>query len=219
MRIYLTNGQPAVKTPHPSAPRALFLSRRRQLRSRGELGRTLVELMVASGLLALVVLAILSCHLAGMRFTGFVLPKIQNAEYSRQLVGRMIEEIRCANTVAIGTGTLSGFTAAAANRPQAGNAIRVYALTNSTSYIYYFQDTNTWTVHRMDLNSTQALMIADQVTNLLVFSMENFKGTTLTNPQNNCVLSMLLQMRRPTSVQGVSDTLQVRTKITRRNIF
>jgi hypothetical protein len=30
---------------------------------------------------------------------------------------------------------------------------------------------------------------------------------------------MLLQMRRPTSVQGVSDTLQVRTKIARRNIF
>jgi hypothetical protein len=71
----------------------------------------------------------------------------------------------------------------------------------------------------MDLNSTQPLVIADQVTNLLVFSMENFSGTVLTNPQNNCVLSMLLQMRRATSVQGVSDTLQVRSKITRRNIF
>lgn len=219
MRIYLTHGQRAVKTPHPSALPARVLSGGWPLRCRGELGHTLVEMMVVLALLALVVLAILSCHLAGMRFTGFVLPKIQNAEYSRQLVSRMIEEIRCANTVAIGTGTVSGFTAAAANQPQAGNAIRVYPLTNSTSCIYYFQNTNNWTVQRMDLNSTQALVIADQVTNLLVFSMENFKGTTLTNPQNNCVLSMLLQMRRPTSVQGVSDTLQVRTKITRRNIF
>jgi hypothetical protein len=175
--------------------------------------------MVASGLLALVVLAILSCHLAGLRFTGFVLPKIQNAEYSRKLVSRVVEEIRCANTVAIGTGTLSGFTAAAPNKPQAGNAIRVFPMSNSPSFIYYFQDTNTWTVKRMDLGSSNAFVIADQVTNLLVFSMENFNGTTLTNPQNNCVLSMLLQMRRPTSVQGVSDTLQVRTKITRRNIF
>ena len=188
---------------------------------RGELGRTLIEVIVASSLLAMVVLAILSCHLAGLRFTGFVLPKIQNAEYSRQLVSRMIEEIRCANTVSIGTGTVSSFTNAAANRPQAGNAIRIYPNSPSTnsSYIYYFQDTNTWTVKRMDLNSTQPLVIADQVTNLLVFTMENFSGTVLTNPQNNCVLSMLLQMRRATSVQGVSDTLQVRSKITRRNIF
>lgn len=178
-------------------------------------------MMVASSLLAMVVLAILSCHIAGLRFTGFVLPKIQNAEYSRQLVSRMIEEIRCANTVYIGTGTVSSFTNAAANRPQVGNAIQIYPnnpATNS-SYIYYFQDTNTWTVQRMDLNSTQPLVIADQVTNLLVFSMENFSGTVLTNPQNNCVLSMLLQMRRATSVQGVSDTLQVRSKIARRNIF
>lgn len=184
----------------------------------GEMGRTLVEVMVASSLLAMVVLAILSCHIAGLRCTGFVLPKIQNAEYSRQLVSRMIEEIRCANTVAIGTGTVSAFTPAAANKPQAGNAIRVYPLTNSASFIYYFQDTNTWTVQRMDLNSN-TLVIADQVTNLLVFTMENFSGTVLTNPQNSCVLSMLLQMRRATTVQGVSDTLQVRSKITRRNIF
>jgi len=163
----------------------------------------------------------LSCHLAGLRFAGFVLPKIQNAEYSRQLVSRMIEEIRCANTVTIGTGTVSSFSAAAANKPQVGNAIRVYPSnpTNSSSFIYYFQDTNTWTVQRMDLNDAHALVIADQVTNRLVFSMENFSGTILTNPQNNCVLSMLLQMRRATTVPGVSDTLQVRSKITRRNIF
>jgi hypothetical protein len=177
--------------------------------------------MIASSLLGMVVLGILSVHLAGLRFAGFVMPKIQNAEYSRQLVSRMIEEIRCANTVAIGTGTVSAFRPAAANKPQAGNAIRVYPSnpTNSAAFIYYFQDTNTWTVQRMDLNSTQPSVIADQVTNRLVFTMENFSGTTLTNPQNSCVLSMLLQMRRPTSVQGVSDTLQVRSKITRRNIF
>jgi hypothetical protein len=182
-------------------------------------GRTLVEMMVASSLLSLVIIGILSCHIAGLRVTGFVMPKIQNAEYSRQLVSRVIEEIRCATSVSVGTGTVSSFTAAAANRPQVGNAIRVYPSTNSTSYIYYFQDTNTWTVQRMEISNTAPVIIADQVTNQLVFSMENFSGTVLTNPQNSCVLSMLIQMRRPTNVQGVSDTLQVRSKITRRNIF
>jgi hypothetical protein len=230
MKMNLTDICGAARTPHPAfsplvvrgvrtAPRKAFASEHRRSLCGQELGRTLVEVMIASSLLAMVVLAILSVHLAGLRFAGFVLPKIQNAEYSRQLVSRMIEEIRCANTVAVGTGTVSSFTAAAANRPQVGNAIRVYPSTNSSSCIYYFQDTNTWTVQRMDLNSTQPLVIADQVTNLLVFSMENFSGTTLTNPQNNCVLSMLLQMRRPTTARGVSDTLQVRSKITRRNIF
>jgi len=184
----------------------------------GEMGRTLVEMMVASSLLSLVIIGILSCHIAGLRVTGFVMPKIQNAEYSRQLVSRMIEEIRCATTVSIGTGTVSSFTAAAANKPQVGNAIRIYA-TNASTFTYYYQDTNSWTVQRIDLNGNGPLVIADQVTNLTVFSMENFGGTVLTNPQNNCVLSMLIQMRRPTNVKGVSDTLQVRSKITRRNIF
>ena len=140
-------------------PRSAFrffsnLKNAKPSRSRVEMGRTLVEMMVASSLLSLVILGILSCHIAGLRFTGFVMPKIQNAEYSRQLVSRMIEEIRCATTVSIGTGTVSGFTTAAANKPQIGNAIRIYPL-NTNSFIYYFQDTNTWTVKRMDLNSTQ----------------------------------------------------------------
>jgi hypothetical protein len=197
----------------------LNISRNKRISSGKKRGRTLVEMMVASSLLSLVILGILSCHIAGLRFTGFVMPKIQNAEYSRQLVSRVIEEIRCATTVSIGTGTVSGFTAAAANRPQVGNAIRVYPSTNSSSYIYYFQDTNSWTVQRIDINGTAPVAIADQVTNLTVFSMENFGGTILTNPQNNCVLSLLIQMRRPTTVTGVSDTLQVRSKITRRNIL
>jgi len=49
--------------------------------------------------------------------------------------------------------------------------------------------------------------------------MENFSGTTLTNIQNNSVLSVLLQMRRTTTMQNVTDTCQVRAKMTRRNIL
>jgi hypothetical protein len=195
------------------------LSAQRRVSQGSEAGRTLVETMVAMALMSLVLGAILSCQLAGLRLTGFVQPKIENSAYARKTVSRIIEEVRCANTVQVGTGTVSAFTLAAVNQPQVGNAIRVYPSTNTNSFIYYFADTNAWTVQRMDLGSSNALTIATRVTNITVFSMENFGGTVLTNPQNNSVMSVLLQMRRDTTVSGVSDTDQIRSKITRRNIL
>jgi len=195
------------------------LSAKRRVSQGSEAGRTLVETMVAMALMSLVLGAILSGHLAGLRLTGFVQPKIDNSEYARKTVSRIIEEVRCANTVQVGTGTVSAFTFAAANKPQVGNAIRVFPSANTNSFIYYFTDTNTWTVQRTDLSSSTALTIATRVTNITVFSMENFGGTVLTNPQNNSVMSVLLQMRRDTTVSGVSDTAQIRSKITRRNIL
>ena len=195
------------------------LSAKRRVSQGSEAGRTLVETMVAMAIMSLVLVAILSCHLAGLRLTGFVQPKIENSEYARKTISRMIEEVRCATTVQVGTGTVSAFTVSAVNKPQVGNAIRVYPSTNTNSFIYYFTDTNTWTVQRTDLGSSNALTIATRVTNITVFSMENFGGTVLTNPQNNSVMSVLLQMRRDTTVSGVSDTAQIRSKITRRNIL
>jgi hypothetical protein len=77
-----------------------------------------------------------------------------------------------------------------------------------------------WNLMRMDFGVTNVTdTIAYSVTNNPVFSMENFSGTTLTNIQNNSVLSILLQMRRTTTMQNVTDTCQVRAKMTRRNIL
>ncbi len=180
---------------------------------------TLVEMMIASGLFSLVILGILACHLTGLRLQQIIQPKLLNAQYERQTLGRLIEEVRCANSLQVGTGSLSSFTAAGPTNFQAGNALRIYPSTNTAQYIYYFHDLATATVQRVPFQSTSVAIIASAVTNHTIFTMEDAAGNTLTNSQNNAVMSILLQFYVALTEPGISDVAQVRTKVTRRNLL
>jgi hypothetical protein len=180
---------------------------------------TLVEMMVASGLFSLVILGILACHLAGLRLQQLIQPKLLNAQYERQTVGRLIEEVRCANSLQVGTGSLSTFTVAGPTNVQAGNALRIYISTNTSQYIYYFHDLATATVQRVPFQSTSAVIIANAVTNHTIFTMQDFAGNALTNSQNNAVMCLLLQFYVASAWQGISDLAEVRSKVTRRNLL
>ena len=167
-------------------------------------------------LFSLVIMAVLACHFAGLEFNEFVRPKVQNAQYARQTLSRIIEQVRCADHTQVGTGTKTSFTPVGVNTPQAGNALRIYPTTNATPYIYYYQDSFNSTIQMTPVSSSNEQTIASMVTNTTVFSMENFSGTVLSNNANNAVLSMLLQMLRPSDKSGMSDAYQVRAKTTRR---
>jgi Tfp pilus assembly protein PilW len=180
---------------------------------------TLVEMMVACGLFSLVILGILACHLAGLRFQQLIQPKLLNAQYERQTLGLLIEEVRCANSLQVGSGSLSTFTAAGPTNVQAGNALRIYTSTNTSQYIYYFHDLATATVQRVRFQSTGAAIIASAVTNHTIFTMEDSAGNALTNSQNNAVMSLLLQFYVASAWQGIADSAQVRAKVTRRNLL
>lgn len=180
---------------------------------------TLAEMMVASGLFSLVILGILACNLAGLRFLQLIQPKLLNAQYERQTLGRLIEEVRCANSLKVGTGSQSTFTSAGPTNIQAGNALRIYPSTNTSQYIYYFHDLATATVRRIPLQGTNATIIASAVTNGTIFTMQDFAGNALTNSQNNAVMSLLLQFYCASTWTGHSESAQVRTKVTRRNIL
>ena len=184
-----------------------------------EAGRTFAETLIAMALLTLVVSAIWITNIAGLKFSEYVRPKLDNARYARQTVARIIEEVRCANSIQVGTGTATTFSNAPANSAQAGNALKVFPSTNSSQYIYFYLDTNAQQMIQVDLGVSNGFTIARSVTNATPFRMENFSGTTLTNPANNAVLSIQLQMRRDSNEQGVGDSYQVRSRITRRNIL
>jgi hypothetical protein len=186
---------------------------------RSQNGHTLTELIVSLAVSSLAISGILACHLAGLRFNWFVQPKIENAKYARQTVTRVVEEIRCATSIQVGSGTASSFVPAGATNLQAGNALRVFPSTNTSQFIYYFHDPASLTLNRVPLLGTSSITIASGVTNDAVFEMENFSGTVLTNNQNNAVLSILLQMQRDLPVKGTFDAFQVVAKITRRNIL
>ena len=114
-----------------------------------------------------------------MRFQQLIQPELLNAQYERQTIGRLIEEVRCANSLQVGTGSLGAFAAAGPTNVQAGNALRIYTSTNISQYIYYFHDLATATVQRIPFQSTNVTIIASAVTNDTIFTMQDFAGNAL----------------------------------------
>ena len=182
-------------------------------------GFTLTEVLTAMSVFSFVVLGVLACHITGLQYYQALEPKLQNAQYVRQTVSKIIEEVRSANSVQIGTGTLASFTAAGATNLQSGNALEIYPSTNTTQYVYYFWDSASQSLNRVGLNSSNAVPIATSVTNAAVFTMEDFSGTVQTNSQNNAVTSILLQITTISPKTHTPDWYQVRAKITRRNLL
>lgn len=181
-------------------------------------GHTLTELVVSMSVFSLTIIGIIACHLAGLRFNWFIQPKIENAEYARETLTRVMEEVRSATSIQVGSGTSSTFAPAGATNVQSGNAMRVFSSTSTNQFIYYFYDSSSLSLNRVPLQGGPFVTIASGVTNA-VFDMEDFSGTVLTNSQNNAVLGILLQLQRALPVQGMFDAYQISSKITRRNIL
>jgi hypothetical protein len=178
---------------------------------------TIPEVMIAAAILTIAVGGLIVAQLSAFRLNAFVSPKIENARYARQTLGTMIEEVRCANSIQVGTGSIGAFTAAGMGSPQCGNALKIFTTTNR--YIYYFADSSSATLKKVPLSGSTPTTVAVGLTNSVVFTMEDFKGAALTNSQNNAVMSILMQMRRGWNSPGASDNYEVRAKITRRNIL
>jgi hypothetical protein len=180
---------------------------------------TLTELLFSTALLVLVFGAVFICQYYGMQMHNFIRPKLENAAFARDTLAYMIEEVRCAQTVEVGQGTLSTFTAAGPTNAQSGNALRIRLAGNTNQFIYYFRDSGTETLRKASLGASNAVVVAREITNATVFRLENFQGVLNTNSQNQTVVDVLLQMRQPAFRQNVADSYQVRTKITRRAIL
>ncbi|HVV00512.1 MAG TPA: hypothetical protein VHH88_04065 [Verrucomicrobiae bacterium] len=180
---------------------------------------TLAEMMIAGGLFSLVIVGVVAAQLGSVRFAAYVQPKMQSSKYCREALGPLLDEIRSANYVKLGTGSLTGFTASADGKSLIGNALEIFPGTNTAQYILYYHDYSLNALCRRGLNDTNATIYANYVTNHYLFDFEDFSGNVLTNGEDNAVLGIVLQMNRPSSVSGFADIYQVATKVTRRNIL
>ena len=180
---------------------------------------TLTELLITTALLVLVFAAVFTCQYYGMQMHNFVRPKLDNAAFARDTLARMVEEVRCAQSIEVGQGNWTTFTPAGPTNAQSGNALRMSLAGNTNRFIYYFRDSGTETLRKMALGSSNSVTVAGSVTNAVVFRLENFKGVLQTNYQNQTVVDVFLQMRQPSFRNYSNDSYQVRTKITRRAIL
>ncbi len=185
---------------------------------------TLAEVTVAMAVFMLILAGVLTAHLFGVRLFEVTKSKLGASDEARRAVSLLISEIRSAKAVKIGNGNISSFTEIGPNTLQRGSAIQIYSSTNTNSVVRYFWDVSDKKLKRTVDNSASLSIVANSISNSMVFTSEDYSGNTLTNNENNRVIGLTLQfyqIQYPVVQIGQGyyfDYYQLRTKITRRTL-
>ncbi|HMJ64810.1 MAG TPA: prepilin-type N-terminal cleavage/methylation domain-containing protein [Candidatus Binatia bacterium] len=188
---------------------------------------TLIETMITMVITVIVVGAILAAYMYGMRMFQITRPKLTASDGARNAVGKMIQQIRSAGGVAVGTGDAKTFTPAPLNSKHVGNAIEVYPDgTNTIRWVRYFVDTNDDCLKRFSSENPKFIQVlARDVTNDVAFAAEDYLGNPVTNSINNYVIALKMQfsqIKSPGEKMGPSkayDFYQLNVRVTRRNVL
>jgi hypothetical protein len=182
---------------------------------------TLTEMMISSALLTMIVLGIITSNLFGMRLYQITNLKLGANDEARQAISIMVDEIRSSKILLVGDGSLNSFTQDVNGTVQQGSALQVYLSTNTNNWIRYYWDKQDGKLKRTTDGSSSYAVVANSISNKLVFTVEDHFGKIVTNNQNNRVIGMLLQFYQlaypVVSIPGpMFEYYQLRTKITRR---
>ena len=188
-------------------------------------GFTLPEVLVSMAIMLIIMAIALSCQMYGIRMFEFIKPKLSASDDARRTVGRLVEQVRSANLVRVGNGSFTNFVEIAPNLRQQGNAIQIYLTTNMSQFVRYYRDPADKKLKVMANGASAPTVLAQSISNQVVFTSEDFSGNVLTNNQNNRVIGVALtffQIHYPTTPVGPGnfyDHYDLRTKITRRSLL
>jgi prepilin-type N-terminal cleavage/methylation domain-containing protein len=186
---------------------------------------TLVEMMVSVSIFTMVTGGIIYSHLVGTKMYNLAIAKMGGSDQARAAVGTLLDDIRNGKIIWVGTGGLTNFTSAADGTTQQGNAIQIWLTPNTTNgqFVRYYLDTNTAKLVRTVNGLTAQDLVAQNVTNTIVFASEDYTGAILTSSQNNRVIHFILQfyqIQYPVLIIGTNkgsfDYYQISGRITRR---
>ncbi len=186
---------------------------------------TLVETMVTMAIFLFVMTGVLTSYMYGLRMFEITKPKLSASDDAREAISKLLNEVRSAKLVRIGSGTLNSFTAVGVNLPQIGSAIQIYASSDTNSFVRYYWDAGEEKLKRLESGAVTFSVLANAVTNSQVFTSEDWAGNILTNNLNNRVIGLSLQFNQiqypimPVGPGNYYDFYQLRTKITRRVLF
>ena len=175
----------------------------RSRRGRGR-GFTLAEVLVACATMVMVLGAVIAVNLWGLAMTQRSEIWLTSSDDARITMGLLHEDVRTASTIYVGTGGLAGFTNAGATSIQAGNAMKLYASTNTNSWVLYYYDTTANMLYRTNWDGLSTgdfrLATANPITNdNYIFTMQDYLGNVLSNATPYPVIAIYLSF---TSLQN-----------------
>jgi prepilin-type N-terminal cleavage/methylation domain-containing protein len=181
-------------------------------------GFTLPELMVAMTVFLLLVGGVVFSHLFGLRMFQITETKLSTTDEARKVIGRMADEIRSCRVTWVGNVKNGEFVAVLDGEAQRGGGLLIQPTTNAANFILYFVNPSDQTFRRTTSAKGNAVVLAESVTNQIVFNAQDFKGTVLTNSGNNRVVKMNLEFFQPARFLHVNDAYRIETAVTRRTI-
>ena len=185
---------------------------------------TLPELMVTMAVFTILMAGLLAAHMMGMRMRRASETKLSSTASARRALNNIRDEVRTAKLLSVGSGAQSTFTQVPNLSQQVGNSLQIYATTNTNNFVRYYLDPSEQALMRVTSSNTTPQTVAENITNQVVFSAEDFNGNILTNGQNNRVIRMVLEFYQKeyalakTTNGGMYDYYRVQTRITRRTI-
>jgi type II secretory pathway pseudopilin PulG len=179
-------------------------------------GFTLPELMIAMTIFIFLVIGIVSANIFGLRLFQVAQNRLGSSDDARAAVERMIDDIRTCNSTLVGSVTNGVFTGVVNGEAQSGGALMVYPSTNTTSYVLYFANPADQTFRRTSTASGMTMILAQSITNLVLFTAQDCMGNVLTNSQNNRVIHLCLEFYQPRGTCPTADSYKIETSVTRR---
>lgn len=188
----------------------------------GRAGFTLVEVMMAAGLFALVIVGSMYLHLMGLKMSTVTQAKLKATDTARTALNRPRDEIRSATILCVGLGDKNGFTNIVQNGLRQGNALQICPTGDTNNYIRYYLDGTDKTLKRLVSGGGNPETIANYITNQIAFAAEDFAGNVLTNDQNVRIVRMNLEFSQwefdAVNATGGSfyDYYRIQTRVARR---
>jgi len=150
---------------------------------------TIMELMTAMAVFLMVVAGVVSVPIFGLKMNGLAASKLNSAASSLKVLNQIRNQVMGANSVLVGNGTQSSFTANGTN----GNALQVYAGPGTNNYVRFFTSTNTGAFYEWNNVTAKLWLLAPDVTNQSVFQTVDFQGKVSSSSQEHYAIRMTLQ--------------------------
>jgi len=177
---------------------------------------TLPELLVAITIFSFLVMGIVLAHLYGLSMFRITENTLTVTASARTAVGRMTDEIRTCNKALIGNVKGGAFVALLNGEVQQGNSLLIYPSATSSNFIAYFVNPSDQTFRRSTSSPGSAVIVAETVTNTIVFQAENHLGQVLTNNANNRVIHFNLEFFQAHRHRRVAEYYKLESSVTRR---
>ena len=184
---------------------------------------TLTEVMVSMAIFTMVMAAVMLAHITGLKMFNLTASKLSSTEGGRRALGLLDADIRAAKTIMVGTGTnIASFASIPDGTAQQGASLLVYSSTNTTNCILYFYDTSDKKLKRITNLLPQPKVVAEYITNNVLFFSETFGGNVVTDNDDNRVIRVRMQfyqVQYPVMAVGPHcfyNYYEINTRVTRR---